>query len=263
MNPITRECQDCPDLQEVLSDIDCTIVDLSKNKYNSVAYGIEDCFNENLYKALVHYKQIITARLYNPHYPCYEFSSNELLAKARLLAYKTDCSRCPECEEVIETTTTTTFPPSTCHSSLVEPGPLAGVGLPVLYPYSYLNCAGGVVNGVLTQYQVLNICALENSISINPLIFVITDYSEGCEVVPETCVCATLKNEETDPGVAPYEFSYEDCGSGVFVDIPLLEQASVDICVKRSTLVANFAYSLINNGACVENCPETTTTTLP
>jgi len=255
MNPITRECQDCPDLQELLSDIDCTLLDLVKNKYNSVIYGIQECCDDELYNQLVNYKRIITARTYNPHYPCSEYSSNELLSKVRLLAYKKNCSRCPECEEVFTTTTTTSMPPGDCHSYLVTPTPLSQTGAPTGYPYSYLDCDGNIIVGELTQYQVLNICAIENSIVINTSIFVITDYDDECNIVPEDCICALITNEEEESGVAPYVFSYTDCADNVFTDISLIEQASMNICVRRSTLITNFAYSLQNNGACVEDCP--------
>lgn len=262
MNPITRECQDCPDLEEVLSDIDCTILDLSKGFYDSMAYGVKGCCNEALLQSLINYKRIVEARTYNSHYPCYEFSSNEILGKARLLAYKTNCSRCPECEEIL-TTTTTTLSIGTCVTYLVAPTPLSQTGFPVQYPYSYINCSGTLVTGVLTQYQVLNICAIRNTITINTLIFSVTEYAEGCSIEPEGCICALFTNEETEPGVAPYAFSYTDCADNTFTDVPLREQAFTYICVRRSTLVANFAYSLLNNGACIEDCPTTTTATSP
>jgi len=261
MNPITRECQDCPDLQELLSDIDCTLLDLSKNKYNSIIYGIDNCCDDGLFQMLLNYKRILTARTYNVHYPCYLYSSNELLSRVRLLTYKTDCSRCPECEEIIETTTTLPPPTANCATYLVEPTLAAQTGLPDFYPYSYINCEGGLVTGILTQYQVLNICAIQYSITIDTSIFTVTEYDTSCNIVPEDCVCGLLTNEETDPGVDPYLFSYTDCASNVFTDITLTQQNSLDICVRRSTLDANFAYSLTNNGACIDDCPTTTTTT--
>ena len=257
MNLITRECQDCPDLQELLSDIDCTILDLSKNKYNSVIYGVENCFNSSLYHALIAYKRIITGRLYNSKYPCSQYTSNELLSKVRLLAYKTGCTRCPECEEVITTTTTLPPPPGgDCMTYLVEPKNAYQINAPVPHPYSYIDCSGGLVTGVLTQYQVLNVCAIQNTIVINPNIFTVTQYATGCSIVPEDCICTLLFNVETDPGVTPYEFSYEDCNGNTFTDVPLLQQNSVNICVRRSTLVTNFAYTLSNTtGTCIEDCP--------
>lgn len=248
MNPITRECQDCPDLQELLADIDCTILDLVNSKYNSVIYGVEGCCNPRLLKSLVHYKEIITARTYNPNYPCGVFSNNELLSKVRLLAYKTNCSKCPECEEIITTTTTQA---NTCYSYLVniaEP-----TGMSELYPYSYVNCSGNVISGSISQYQALNICALRNTISINP-IFTIQEYAEGCEIVPETCSCSEITNEETDPGTVPYVFSYSDCDDNVYTDVSLTKGMSTFICVKPSTLTTNFNFSMVIGEECVDSC---------
>lgn len=264
MNPITRECQDCQDLQEVLSNIDCTLLDITKNKYNSIVYGVEECCSSHLHLSLLNYRRIVEARTYNPHYPCYLYSSNEILSKVRLLTYKTNCSRCPECEEVITTTTTLPTPGVPCTTYLIAPNPLTEIDPPESYPYSYIDCEGGLVTGILTQYQVLNICAMQGSVSINPVIFSVTEYNdEECDIEPEDCICAVITNEETDPGVVPYEFSYEDCNGNTFTDIALDYQDSMNICVRRSTLEANFAYSLLNNGACIEDCPTTTTTTTP
>ena len=138
----------------------------------------------------------------------------------------------------------------------VVPTPIAQTGLPVLYPYSYIDCDGNLVTGTLTQYQVLNLCAINGSMTVNPVIFSITIYNnEECEIVPEACICALITNEETETGVVPYKFSYVDCANNIFTDIALDYQDSMNICVRRSTLITNFAYSLTNNGACVEDCP--------
>lgn len=262
MNIIAKECEDCLDLQTVYADLQCTLLDLTKNKYNSLVFGVKTPFSQEKYSLILAYMRIINARLYKCSYPCSTYSNNEILSRARLLVYKTDCSRCPECEE-ITTTTTTSYTPPECFTYLVEPYLEQQTGAPVEYPYSYVDCDGNAVIGMLTQYQVLNICALENSISVNPTIFSVTEYATGCNIVPEDCVCGLITNEETDPGVVPYVFSYDDCNGNTFTDVSLEEQDFMDICVRRSTLVTNFKYSLVNNGACIEDCPTTTTTATP
>jgi len=253
MNPITRECQDCPDLQELLSDIDCTLLDLTQNKYNSIVYGIENCFDENLYQTLAHYKSIITKRLYNSHYPCYEYSSNELLSKARLLTYKTNCSRCPECEEIINTTTTLPPPPGgecvTVLVRLIDTSVTSGT-----YAYTYINCEGDIIVGNLAYNSFLNICIVRGSFVISP-IFEIVEYDNSCNLLPGgTCVCATLTNMETDTGVVPYKFSYQDCDGGTFTDVPLDFGEQVNICVNPNTLVVNFAKKLEYFSPCTDTC---------
>lgn len=260
MNPITRECDACPDLQEVLEDIDCTILFLTKHKYDSIVYGVKECFDPSLLKELEIYKRIITSRLYNPSYPCSEYTSNEILGKARLLAYRTNCSNCPECEAV--DTTTTTLPPigTNCSSYMVSVASPTGISTD--YPYSYIDCEGNVITGTISQYQALTICAIQYTITISP-IFTIDQYDEECDIVPEDCKCTLIKNEETESGVAPYAFSYSDCNGNDFVDIALDYQETMNICVRPSTLTTNFAFSLTGNTPCIEDCPTTTTTTLP
>lgn len=252
MNPITRECQDCADLQKVLSDVDCTILDLSQNKYNSVTYGVKECCNETLFQALSRYKRIITGRLYNPDYPCGEYSSNEILSKARLLTYKTNCSRCPECEEISTTTTTLPPPPGgQCVTILVRILDTEAGGE---YPYSYLDCQGDLQTGSLHVNDYLNICVIQGSFVIDSA-FYILEYAEDCDIIPGgTCICATLHNTETDQGVVPYKYSYHDCDGGVFTDIPLDFGESVDICVNPNTLITNFAHKLTYHAPCVDAC---------
>lgn len=164
MNPITRECYDCPDLQEVLNDIDCTLLDLTKNKYNSIIYGVELCFDEYLYKSLLNYKRIVTGRLYNVNYPCGVYNSNELLSKVRLLTYKTNCSRCPECEEIITTTTTLPSPTGSCVTYTI---PQYGTMLSPLRLFNYITCEGVIMEGTTgggTPEQ--EICAVEGSLTL-------------------------------------------------------------------------------------------------
>lgn len=175
MNPITRECQDCPDLQELLADIECTILDLVNNKYNSVIYGVKGCCNTKLLKSLIHYKEIITARTYNPNYPCGVFSNNELLSKARLLAYKTNCSKCPECEEIF--TTTTTLPTvTTCVTYLIQQ--VGGEFSPSIL-FNYISCEGVISQGSIGGGQPeQEICALRGSLTLSPTLY--TEIAIGC-----------------------------------------------------------------------------------
>lgn len=252
MNPITRECQDCQDLEEVLSYIDCTLLALSQEFYNSVVYGVKTCCNDGLYQSLLAYKRIITARTHNSHYPCYEYSSNEILGKARLLAYKTNCSRCPECEEVLTTTTTTTFPPGACVTVLVR---LIDTTITSgSYPYSYINCEGEIVTGNLAYNSFLNVCIIDNSFVISP-IFSIVKYDEGCNLLPGgTCACTRLTNTETESGVVAYKYSYHDCDGGVFTDVLLDFGDSVDICLNPNTLTTNFAHTLQYSAPCIDSC---------
>lgn len=262
MIEITRECDDCPDLQDVLKDIDCTLLDLSKNFHSSIIYGVETFFDQALYTRLLRWKRIITGRIYNCHYPCSLYSPNELLTIPRLLSYKKECSRCPECEEIVTTTTTTTFPPSPASCVTYFVYAELQTGTSIQYPYSYIDCEGGLVTGTISQYQALNICAIESSLSINLDIFTVLQYV-GCFIVPEACKCTLLFNEETDEGVVPYVFSYSDCADNEFTNIPLDFQEGTYICVKPSTLVTNFSFTLTGTDPCTDEClsPATTTTT--
>lgn len=94
LNPIIKECNNCCDLQKVYDNIQCTLLDLIKKEYYSLIYGTKFCADNQLYKDLVHYKNIIYKKMFNYSYPCSSFDAQDILAKATILAYKTDCSRC-------------------------------------------------------------------------------------------------------------------------------------------------------------------------
>lgn len=160
MNIRTKECEDCNDLQKVLSYIDCTILDIVLKRYNKLIYGTKDCCNDELYNSLVKYKEVITNRLYNCSYPCVPFSSNEILSKARLLAYKTDCSRCPECEEIIN------FPTGNCLcATLTNTETIEGV---IPYRFSYSDCNGqDFVDIPLALQQSTSICVNPDTLVTN------------------------------------------------------------------------------------------------
>ena len=90
-------CTYCSDLNKVLSQIDCTLRNMIKNKYNVLSYNVTLSFNDRMYRDLIRYKRIITNRLFNPTYPSKLASVDVILTKASLLIDKNKCSVCPEC----------------------------------------------------------------------------------------------------------------------------------------------------------------------
>lgn len=260
MIEITRECDDCPDLQHVLKDIDCTLLDLSKNFHASIIYGVETFFDQVLYTRLLHWKRIITGRLYNCNYPCSLYTPNELLTIPRLLSYKTDCSRCPECEEIITTTTTTQFPPPISNCVTVMVLPFAGIDTD--YPYSYIDCEGALQTGLMGADDILNVCMIEHSLSIDPR-FIVSQYADDCNVIDFGCICALLTNTEESEGVVPYIYSYEDCNGGVFTDISIPFGTFVYLCHSPMSLVTNFRHTIEYFSPCSDECSFSTTTTSP
>ncbi len=239
MNIITRECDDCSSLQQILEDIDCTILDLITHKYNQLIYGVDIYCKEALYDALIVYKRILTARLYNCVYPCSPYNTNEILSKARLLVYKTNCSRCPECEEIIIPSTTTTFPPDEgrCVTYLLN-----FVG-DATYPYSYIDCEGSIQTGSLNSGEFLNICAIQYSIVISPNVTIIQTAND-CSLT--SCYSYLLTNIR-ESGAASY--NYTTCDGSPDIAELLIVGAQQTVC-SQNILTSTTDVSVALVGGC-------------
>lgn len=110
LTPTPKDCTNCGSLYDILSDIDCTIYDLTRNIWNSLIYNIRTFQDEQLMKDLIRYKRVVRNRLTNPSYPSTEFTAQQIIGKVKLLAYYSDCSKCVDCFSPLTTTTTSQIP---------------------------------------------------------------------------------------------------------------------------------------------------------
>lgn len=111
-------CTNCGSLEKLLSSIECTLVQLMREKLNSLKYNIDYCFDTYRYKALLRYKRIIKMRLRNPSYPASDIKLNQILTIVTLLVDDKECSKCVECDITtlkpkVSTPTTTIAPTTT------------------------------------------------------------------------------------------------------------------------------------------------------
>lgn len=102
------ECSYCNSLEQLYKRLECSILDLSINKYNSYAYNVDSYFDQTLMNDLIRYKRIINSRMYNSAYPCCTINLDDIITKAALIAYVSDCNDCEDCFPTIPTSTTTT-----------------------------------------------------------------------------------------------------------------------------------------------------------
>lgn len=99
-----KQCNNCQSLKDLLEDIDCSLYNLIRNKYNNEKFNVEEYFSLEHFKDLSRYKRILTYRIYNPNYT--RVNSQDLIAQVQKLIYgDTNCSRCFDCD----TTTTTSL----------------------------------------------------------------------------------------------------------------------------------------------------------
>jgi hypothetical protein len=113
-SPQIVQCDNCDALKKAYDKVECTILELMRNKLSNISYNVSLYYDQALVNKLVRYKRVITNRLYNPKYPCSQISTQDLVTLAVTTAYMgPDCSSCPKCFPPIPTTTTTTSTTST------------------------------------------------------------------------------------------------------------------------------------------------------
>lgn len=166
------------------------------------------------------------------------------------------------------TTTTTTTPPCVCYT-ITNPG----AGDAPAYSFTYIDCEGVGHTGGLGAGQSTNVCALEESISTLCTVIDNGPCETNCPPTTTTtsttttttlspiCDCYTINNVETESGIVTYEFTYNDCDTGLVVTTPLDFGESASFCAKFGTVNANFTATFTNFGVCGLDCPPTTTTT--
>jgi hypothetical protein len=120
-SPVIVQCNNCDALKKAYNKVECTILDLIRNRFSNISYNTTLYYNRALMSRLVRYRRVIYNRLYNPHYPCKAIETQDIIKLAITHAYMgPDCSFCPQCFPAMEpttTTTTTTQPPTTTTTS--------------------------------------------------------------------------------------------------------------------------------------------------
>lgn len=96
--PRIVECTNCDALKEAYERVECTILDLMRNKYANISYNTNLFFSQSLLNRLIRYRRVMYSRLYNPKYPCGNIDAQDIIKLALTHAYKqSNCSMCPEC----------------------------------------------------------------------------------------------------------------------------------------------------------------------
>ena len=188
-------CTTCGTLEELLSDIDCTIVYNAVKKYNSIAYNLGVCLNSRLLRDLLRYKRILNNRLYDATYPCSSISVDKIITQASFIVREEDCSRCKECDiDVLPSTTSTTSTTTTstttsttttsypvyCSRYRVAGNPQAPFDAD--YNLTYLPCGidrPNPITIVINSQETIDLCCVPDTISVDNY-FTVTLLNEIC-----------------------------------------------------------------------------------
>jgi hypothetical protein len=97
MQTITLQtCSNCNNLQDLLEKIDLKLWELSQARLQRLQYNLDTPKQEDRISNLLHYKRIVTKRLYNGSYPCAKYSTQDLLTLVLPEVYTTKKCLCLE-----------------------------------------------------------------------------------------------------------------------------------------------------------------------
>jgi hypothetical protein len=97
-------CKDCNNIEKVIKEIDCIISKYAMSMYNNIIYELNQENYSCSISDLLHYKRILTYKLYNNLYAC-NYSFIQIVGKVR--KFTAGCkSRCTSLEPVNNSTTT-------------------------------------------------------------------------------------------------------------------------------------------------------------
>lgn len=82
-----NECVDCVNLLSLLCEIDEKLKYYAENELNNMTLMLNRSYDKYVMSDLLHYKQIVTHRLFNPHYASsFQFSS--IISRIKILLNK-------------------------------------------------------------------------------------------------------------------------------------------------------------------------------
>lgn len=109
-------CENCDVLYDMYSQLECSILQFSKNKWTNQSYNTDLYFDLDHFRDLLRLKRIVQKRLQNQNYPCDRWTTQDLVGYIVKNLYKShSCIPCP-CKEFtnfLETSTTSTTSTST------------------------------------------------------------------------------------------------------------------------------------------------------
>lgn len=93
-----RECVDCGSIQNLLEDIDCTLAHMGRSHWLNISFDACNYYNRATVLKLLHYKRILTKKMFNPNYGCgVELAS--IISRVKVLLLNKSCNSLNDCCE--------------------------------------------------------------------------------------------------------------------------------------------------------------------
>lgn len=88
ITPRISNCDDCSNIEALIEDINCKIVELSKRAYTNIIYGFGKTIQFTLMYDLLHYRRILEYKAVNSDY-LKDFPVSTITSQVRILIGKT------------------------------------------------------------------------------------------------------------------------------------------------------------------------------
>lgn len=185
-NPQIVQCNNCDALKAAYKRIECTILDLMRNKYYNISYNSGLYFSQELVNKLIRWRRVINSRLFNPKYPCSEIDTQDIIKLAVTHAYyKDNCSLCLECFPSENTCTCVTY---SIYNRTTPTSPLSF--------FTYTDCSNNTIETFVTSGEFLVFCACEGSV-VHTGIYLLNKISDVCAGTTTTSTSTTSTSSTT------------------------------------------------------------------
>jgi hypothetical protein len=77
----------CASVEALLADINCKLSDMAKMYYNNIRFMLNKPRKDDVMWDLLHYKRILTYRMYNSEYAS-DYTLEKIASRVKLLKYK-------------------------------------------------------------------------------------------------------------------------------------------------------------------------------
>lgn len=85
--PRLINCSECASIETLINDINCKLTDMAKVYYNNIRLMLGGPTKDDVMWDLLHYKRILTYRMYNSNYAS-DYTLEKIASRVKLLKYK-------------------------------------------------------------------------------------------------------------------------------------------------------------------------------
>jgi hypothetical protein len=87
LSPRLTNCTECTNINSLINEIDCKVVELSNVLYNNVVFMLNKSFSITTMSDLLNYRRILTYKVCNPDYAGH-YTVNMIASKIKILKFK-------------------------------------------------------------------------------------------------------------------------------------------------------------------------------